>query len=248
MPRPRQNLPKQQRASRVVTNPVRTAEIIEEFQNKFELICRNYNWWKRIGVSTTAINQARSDLRAAVSSGAEGKLKRLHPLLELPLNLRAKEIAEARAGEASEVDVEPQDTAQAIEEEIAKPAIRGRSRDLNLAMHVEEIMALIWETCRVWPAMSKHRGKLYEPQPTNGAGRALVRLAQRMEPGITTTALAEISIRVSRQLRNRPVYFRDYHPFWDASFDPAVGEFRRGDTICGKVEIARPIFRRIPTD
>lgn len=205
-----------------VTDPVRTAEIAEEFQRRLAYIEQSYKLSKAQAADNRSFNHSLARLKKAVVEPAapdRGKT-RLNPRLEILINHIARKFAGIGPDEQL-VACHVECVDRAAREVAAKvSAVRGRPASEQVRHHVEGLMALIQETCGKPVLASRDRDEV--PRLADGVSRIIPLIFSRMDPKVTETQLFNIVREARRAYAGKPMRFRDFFPLYGATLDAAT--------------------------
>jgi hypothetical protein len=213
VPRPRLNDPLGVSDDPVcVTDPVRTAAVVAEFQRKLAYVEQSYGLWEAHDVDHRSFNCFFARLKRAVTDSSRriGRKTRLDPRLEILISHRARELA--GIGPDDRLGADHVDFVDRAVREVATniSAVRGRPAGERVRHHVEGLMALIQETCGK-PVLAI-RDKEEVPRLAEGVSQMILLAFKRMDPGVTETQLFNIVRKARRVYAGKPMRFRDFFP------------------------------------
>lgn len=226
MPRPRRNDPAGVSDNpNVVTDPVRAAELAEEFQRRLAYLQRSYHIEKRLDLGVDGYNQSLARLKRAVRRPRDPNVpeSRLSPWIEIAINIRARELA----GLDPDAPLESQHNRfvqQAAREIAARAkAVRGTTGERVLRRYVEALMALIQEFTGKPVRATRYKDSVYEPQLIGTGGEVVRGIAALLEPGVSETTLANWILDARRKHAGKPMRFRDFFPGYGLTLDARTG-------------------------
>lgn len=232
-----------------VTDPVRHAELVAEFQHKRDYVMRSYirskgpfeDFLKRY-------NHDLAKLRKAMKTGdsAMPRRSRLHPFLEIAINGQAIEFARERTG-AHKPDLECCDIELAAQH-VARHAksFRGRPKDPNLVRHVRGLMALIQQYLGRPVYGAKERNSVYDPH-LNGAAAHMLQMLNDWGARLTATQLQTLLENARTDYAGKWMRFEEFFPLYggDGSI-LAAGQRLADGRLVESFTMCRPIFLGAP--
>lgn len=201
---------------RFATCPKRRAELRDEFLRRLDYVLASF----RLGREMTDFNASLARLKRTVERGRQARARgdRVHPAIEIAINLHARRFAHERTGDAG-APLTPEDVKKAAAwvASTVKP-IRGRPRLALLDHHVAGLMALIQQFTGTAVLASRSSGTdRYTPRLI-GAARVLLHLRE-IDSTITETSLVGKVLKVRRTYAGRPLRFRDFYPLYGATLN-----------------------------
>lgn len=229
----------------VTTDPQRQEELLAEFHRRRCHIFEKYALTRNfLGPRDSFI-----DSLLRLQESLNGKFQpdtirsRLHPLIELSVNQKAKAHAQKRTGLADAAVTAEDVEIGAREALTALRPRRGRPKDPILSHYVEGLMALTQNLLGKPVMMQARKNSVYDPQATSEAGRILLMMVQAMEPAATETAIVDIVNRARRRYAGKRMEFLDFFPCYGATMDEATGEIKlRPGLQIQQMNWAAPIY------
>lgn len=198
-----------------VTAPIRVAEVSAEFHRRLNYLLVSFSY----SLASISFNASLARLKQTVRRGPtlQGPGERLHPALELLVNVYALEHAIGRMGQ-DDPPIIQQDIEDAAKRVAATvPAERGRPRAAAVEHYVGGLMALIQETTGRPVLSSREMGSgEYKPHLALGVSQSLLHL-RKVDPSITETQLANKVLELRKAYAGRAMRFRDFFPLYGAS-------------------------------
>lgn len=228
-----------------VTDPVRTAEIAEEFKRRLAYVQESYRLWETHAAGNRSFNQSLVRLRKALSKPAAPNRResRLDPRLEILINHRARKLAGLGPDEMLGADHVEFVEQAALEIAQGVPALRGRPASERVRYHVEALMALIQETCGLPVLALRDKDDVYEPHLPAGVSRIIPLMLSLMDPKVTETQLVNIVRKARRTYAGKRMRFRDFFPLYGAKVDKAtLAPIPRPPFKLLHFELTAPIF------
>lgn len=229
----------------VITDPTRIAELVEEMQSRLAYVVQSYHTLKASGiVDIGSLNSSRARLRAAAADneGITNQADRLHPLLELSIAEKAREMT-STTGEAGRTKL----TTEAIDAAARAVAAsartkRGARSNLLLRHHVEGLMAIFQMFSGTPIGVRKERNGVYDPHGSTRAAELLIEIAQGLEPGTPKVKITNMITDARRKYAGKAMRFIDLFPGYGAELDPVTGVITRAGREIARVEWAPPIY------
>lgn len=224
MARPRTNDPLHVSDNpRVAADTQRVAELVEEFELGLACIKRSYLGVKahQIG-SLKEYNSSLARLKKAVAAtskvGGAAK-KRIHPLLELRITNKARELG--GLDPSMMLGREHEELMQRAARYVARTAKPRSHRPDNAALcyHVEALMVLIQQYHGRPIVPRRSRNEEYEPHFDDVGGKILEAFFTNVDPSVTTTALVNMALKARRKLKGKPLDFDRQFPFMRSKVD-----------------------------
>lgn len=201
-----------------VTDPVREAELTNEFRKKLIYLLRQFQL-ERTLTNFETFNGSLAHVKKIVADKADAAdIGKMHMQIQLAIMNQAKEYANEREN-SHEARISGDDKMRAMELVASKlKPVMGKPHAEVLHRTVAGLMALAQETTGRPVMARKTRGLFEERHLSPGISQILLEL-QRVDPSITETQLANIVFRMRKKYKGRPMRFADFYPGY--SFGPA---------------------------
>jgi hypothetical protein len=228
-----------------VSDPVRTAEIAEEFKRRLAYVQESYRLWEAHADGNRSFNESLTRLKKALSEPAarSRRKSRLDPRLEIMINHRARNLAGLPPDELLGADHVGFVQQAAMEIATSVPALKGRPASERVRFHVEALMALIQETCGMPVLALRDRDDVYDPHLPQGVSRIIPLMFSLMDPAVTETQLVNIVRQARRVYSGKRMRFRDFFPLCGGEVDQAtLAPIPRPPFQLLHFEVAAPIY------
>ncbi len=220
MPRPRNLDPSNLPASpNLAMDHARIEELLAEYKKRLRFLSQSYFFCIRADTMHGGFNESLRRLRNRVAgrTRATERGERVHPYIELAINIEARRIADR---EDALIDQ------QIIERAAANVAtsshlLRGRPATPILRHHVTGLLALTQQfSGRPVLARKTRRFDEYDPHIPGSLGLAMVRIVQSWDETVTETQLGNLLRLIRKQYAGKPLRFIDLFPNYGSCIDP----------------------------
>ena len=226
MPRPHRNLPLGVSNDPVfVTDPVREAELLEEFRKRLAYWKWSYRFAKAHAPDSKRFNASLARLKKQVANPAPPGTpeSRAEPELELLISVRARRLAGLDDGTMLEPCHKAFVERAAAEVARTTKARRGQPVAKYLNVHVLALMALVQETCGKPVLDQRDKHSVYEPQFPEGVGQLIELQFADLDSDVSTKQLSHIVRKARKDFNGKLMRFVDFLPGYGARPDPETG-------------------------
>jgi hypothetical protein len=192
---------------------MRVAAITREFRKKLAFVDGSFRATIRAVGSDLDFNRSLEKLNRSIRRKRPSKRRgeRAHPEIEMVILKHATDHAARRTGTpGAALSQEDANFGARKAAELLRP--RRRSSHRILRHYVRGVMALIQELTGRPVLLTHTRDHLYDPQAVNPGGRALLMLAQQLDPSASASTVATIVKQARREFAAKPMRFSDFFP------------------------------------
>jgi len=207
----------------IVDDPVREAAIVASFIDRLKYLERGCRFAKTMLQSDqVAFNESLKRLKdqlARIDRGQHLAFERsadtrLHPELELLINVEARKRAGIDQGAALLPAHQPHIMAAARQIASSQTPRRGRPGRGALMLYLEGLVALIIEVTGKPVMAPRTSNSVYEPRLAGAAGQVIRMFADYVEPGLSDTTLVNMVGKIRRQNAGKAMKFDHLFPFY----------------------------------
>lgn len=211
MPRPLKNNPIID-APNYVTEPLREAELVVEFNRKRLYAIRSFRMARLIQAryGTVASSARRAKDAVDRKRGSKRPQTRLHPELEAAMSYKAVEIARNRTGEENPKVINADRGIAAVQVADRIYVKMGRNNDRMLQHHVEGLMALWQETCCVPVTAQQTKNSVYGPHLADRQAQDIFECLHAVDATITPTQIANCITEARKKYAGKRMRFADF--------------------------------------